>query len=104
MLRLVLSGPGSCVGTTPLVSFRNGDSYLEPFTAFLLLGGHSRALPCLALWVAFSPSTLVQFQWVAVQALPLCVRVTLGPFFVIMPPFPVRENCAVEAHQPLMGN
>jgi hypothetical protein len=76
MLQLVLSGPGSCVGTTPLVSVCSGDSHLEPFTAFLLMGGHVMALPCLALWVAFSPSTHVQFQWVAVQALPLSVRVT----------------------------
>jgi hypothetical protein len=87
-----------------LLRFRSGDSHLEPFTAFLLMGGHVMALPCLALWVAFSPSTLVQFQWVAIQALPLSVRVTLGPSTVIIPHFPARTNCAVEAHQPLMGN
>jgi hypothetical protein len=64
------------------------------------------ALPFLVLWVAFRPSTFVQiqFQWVAVQALPLSVRVTLGPSSIIIPHFPARTNCAVEAHQPLMGS
>ena len=107
MLRSVFPGPGpgSCAGTTRLVFSHSGDSSLEPFTAFSFMGGHIMALPFLVLWVAFSPSTLVQFQWVAIQTLPLSVRVTLGPSSVITPHFSARTNCAVEAHhEPLMGN